>query len=147
MAGHWPSFDIVIGKAMRYFDNSLWRIFIGSPYITQITKRQVDRFVPGRRVPSCQLYVKWAGQQQQPVELAHQVELLGAKEPFNYFLIHPPSVISPIPPPSMWVVGTHLNQIMTCLWWFLPTVGWIQLRGVFPYKQFSSRLSRKAIYW
>ena len=29
----------------------------------QVTKHQVDQFVPGCRVPSCQLYVKWTGQQ------------------------------------------------------------------------------------
>ena len=62
----------------------------------------MDQFVPGRLVPSCQLHVKWNGQQEQSVELAYRVELLGAKEPFNYFLIHPPSVVSPIPPPSMY---------------------------------------------
>ena len=62
----------------------------------QITKRQVDRFEPGRRVPSCQLYVKWTGHQEQPVELAHRVKLLGAKKPFNFFLIRPPSL--PLPP-------------------------------------------------
>ena len=67
----------------------------------QITKHQVDRFVPGRRVPSCQLYVKWTGGQEQPVELVHRVELLGAKEPFNFFLIRPPSLPSPLTPQSM----------------------------------------------
>ena len=58
----------------------------------QITKSQVDRFVPGGRVPSCQLYVKWTGQQEQPIELVHRVKLLGAKEPNNYFLMRPPAL-------------------------------------------------------
>ena len=58
----------------------------------QITKSQVDRFVPGGRVPSCQLYVKWTGQQGQPVELVHRVKLLGAKEPNNFFLMRPPAL-------------------------------------------------------
>ena len=71
----------------------------------QITKRQVDRFVPGRRVPSCQLYVKWTGQQEPPVELAHRVKLLGAKKPFNFFLIRPPSL--PLPPPLPPLQGMH----------------------------------------
>jgi len=31
--------------------------------------------------------VKWTGQQEQPVELVHRVKLLGAKEPFNFFMI------------------------------------------------------------
>ena len=58
----------------------------------QITKRQVDQFVPGHPVPSCQLLVEWTGQQQ-PVELVHRVELLGAKAPYNFFVIR-------IPPPQ-----------------------------------------------
>ena len=60
-------------------------------YFIQITKCQVDQFVPGRRVPSCQLNVKRIGQQaEQSVDLVHRVELLGAKEPFNFFSIQPP---------------------------------------------------------
>lgn len=51
----------------------------------QVTKHQVDQFVPGCQVPSCQLFVKWTGQQGPPVELAHSVDLLGVKEPFNFF--------------------------------------------------------------
>ena len=68
----------------------------------QITKHQVDRFVPGRLVPSCQLYVKWTREKEQPVELLHRVQLLGAKEPFN-FLIRPPS---PLVAQSMIVFNT-----------------------------------------
>jgi len=67
----------------------------------QITKRQVDEFVPGRLVPSCQLYAKLTGQQEQSVELVHRVELLGAKEPFNFFLIRPPSLPSLLTTQSM----------------------------------------------
>jgi len=59
-----------------------------------ITQHQVDRFVPGQRVPSCQLYVKWIGQQEQPVELVHRVDLLGAKEP-NFLLIQVPGLRPP----------------------------------------------------
>jgi len=58
-----------------------------------ITKHQVDQFIPGRRVPSCQLDAKWTGQQEQPVQLEHVVELLGVKEPNNFFVIR-------IPPPQ-----------------------------------------------
>ena len=53
----------------------------------QITKRQVDQFVPGRPMPCCQLLIeltKW------PVQLEHRVELLGAKEPNNFFVIQMP---------------------------------------------------------
>ena len=63
-----------------------------SVLLCQITKRQVDQFVPGRQVPCCLLSVKWIGQQEQPVELVHRVQLLGAKEPFDFFLIQPPAV-------------------------------------------------------
>ena len=51
--------------------------------------------MPGRRVPSCQLHVKWTGQQGKPPELEHRVELQGAKEPFNFFLISLPALLSP----------------------------------------------------
>lgn len=60
----------------------------------QIKKCQVDQYVPGSRVPSCQLYAKWTGRQGQPVELTHRVELLGAKDPCSYFLIRPPTLQS-----------------------------------------------------
>ena len=66
-------------------------------YFQQITKQQVDKFVPGRQVPSCQLHVEWNGQQKQPAQLAHRVELIGARNPFNFFLISLPAVQ---PPPS-----------------------------------------------
>ena len=63
-------------------------------YLQQITKSQVDHFVPDGRVPSCQLHLEWHGQQEQPVELAHRVKLLGAKEPNNWIVIfiQPPSL-------------------------------------------------------
>ena len=58
----------------------------------QISKNQVDHFVPGSQVPSCQLYVEWTRQQEQPVQLMHRVKLLGAKEPNNFFLIRIPAL-------------------------------------------------------
>jgi len=64
-------------------------------FVKQITKNQVDRFVPGCRVPSCQLYVQWSGQQQQPMELVHRVDLLGAKQPYNFFFIRRPTLQPP----------------------------------------------------
>ena len=57
----------------------------------QISKNQVDHFVPGSQLPSCQLYVEWTGQQERPPELLHRVKLLGAKEPNNFFLIRLPT--------------------------------------------------------
>ena len=61
-------------------------------YFKQITKKQVDKFVPGRRVPSCQLHVKWTRQQEPPPELEHRIVLRGAKKPFNFFLISLPAL-------------------------------------------------------
>ena len=66
----------------------------------QISKNQVDHFVPGSQVPSCQLYVEWTRQQEQPVQLMHRVKLLGAKEPNNFFLIR-------IPAPQGWHVTVN----------------------------------------
>ena len=60
-------------------------------FFLQITKDQVDHFVPGSQVPSCQLYVEWTRQQEQPVQLMYRVKLLGAKEPNNFFLIRIPA--------------------------------------------------------
>ena len=64
--------------------------------LLQIMKYQVDRFLPGKRVPACQLSVKWSGQQQQSVELMYSMKLVGAKEPFNFFFIQSPAS-TPIP--------------------------------------------------
>jgi len=50
-------------------------------------KYEVDCFVPGKRVPSCQLYVKRNRQQEQSDELSYSIKLVGAKEPFNFFYI------------------------------------------------------------
>ena len=57
----------------------------------QISKNQVDHFVPGSQLPSCQLYVEWTGQQERPMQLIYRVKLLGAKEPNNFFLIRLPA--------------------------------------------------------
>ena len=60
----------------------------------KIKKVQVDRFVPGCRIPSCQLHVKRTGQQ--PAELMHRIKLQGAKDPYNFFLIRLPAVQPPL---------------------------------------------------
>ena len=56
----------------------------------QITRDQVDHFVPGSQLPSCQLYVKWSGRLGMPKELLHKVTLQGAKESHNWILLQPP---------------------------------------------------------
>ena len=43
--------------------------------------------MPGRLGPYCQFHLKWTGQQKEPVELIHRVNLLGAKKPYDFFLI------------------------------------------------------------
>ena len=50
---------------------------------------EVDQFVPGKRISSCQLYAKLNGQQEQSAELPYSMKLVGAKEPFNF--IHSPA--------------------------------------------------------
>lgn len=43
----------------------------------QVTNKEVDKFVVGKRVPSCQLRLEWVGTGQ-PVSLFHHVTLKGA---------------------------------------------------------------------
>ena len=69
----------------------------------QIMKYEVDWFVPWKRVPSCQLYIKWNGQQEQSDELLYSIQLVGAKEPFNFFLIHSPATTP--------LLGVHVCMI------------------------------------
>ena len=54
--------------------------------ILQITKKEVDSFSPGRRIPSCQLKAQWT-KKSKPSQFTHKVTLEGAKEPSNYFCI------------------------------------------------------------
>lgn len=54
----------------------------------QITKKQVDTFKPGqqeKRVPYCRLQMKLKAKN--VIELVHNVELKGAKSPFDFFTI------------------------------------------------------------
>ena len=54
----------------------------------QITKEQVDTFKPrqqGQRVPYCRLQMKLKAKNF--IELVHNVELQGAKSPFDFFTI------------------------------------------------------------
>ena len=52
----------------------------------QVKKSQVDNYRGGQRVPHCQLRLQWKGGEQ-PVVLCHKLELVGAKEPFNFLTI------------------------------------------------------------
>ena len=50
----------------------------------------MDNFKTGRRIPTCQLKLEWI-KEKNPVNLDYRLNLLGAKEPFNfmYFSISP----------------------------------------------------------
>jgi len=85
------------------FGLSLSELFYLANIFLQITKNGVDQFVPGKRVPSCQLYVKQNGQQEQSDELSYRIYLVGAKEPFNFFYIYP-TASTPLP-------GTYISAI------------------------------------
>ena len=79
--------------------------------LLQIMKYQVDRFVPGKRVPACQLSVKWSGQQQQSVELMYSMKLVGAKEPYNFFFIQSPAST---PIPGSYLPAFSIRYIVHC---------------------------------
>jgi len=54
----------------------------------QVKKEQVDRYSDGRRIPSCQISVHWAGieQKEKAVRSFHKVTLKGTREP-SFFQI------------------------------------------------------------
>ena len=82
-------------------------------YFQQITKEQVNNFVPNCEDPNyCQLNVKWIGQQEQPEELMHRVKLLGAKEPFDFFVIRLPPDLELSP--SHFAGGMYEVQCFVC---------------------------------
>ena len=54
----------------------------------QVIKRNVDSFEPGKMIPNCQLSAEFSSSAGQKVpSLKHRVKLLGAKDPFDTFLI------------------------------------------------------------
>ena len=76
----------------------------------QITKKQVDTFKPGQqgqqenRVPYCRLQMKLKAKNF--IELVHNVELKGAKSPFDFFTIT-------CPPKGKCYYS--INVILTCM--------------------------------
>ena len=55
----------------------------------------VDSFEPGKMIPNCQLFAKFSsGAGQEVPSLKHCVKLLGAKDPYDTFLILPPAAMS-----------------------------------------------------
>ena len=55
---------------------------------SQIIKKKVDNFQPGKMIPSCQLNVTFTSSNSTEVSsLKHCVKLLGAKKPYDMFNI------------------------------------------------------------
>jgi len=84
-------------------------------------RHQVDHFIPGHWVPSCQLSVEWTREQEQPIKLVHRVKLVGAKEPFNFFSIQSPAMsLSPqgldFIPCTVIYAGPLLEQSCNSIW-------------------------------
>ena len=52
--------------------------------MSQISRSDVDQCEPGKWIPECQLRVQWEKDDQKPVRLKHKVELIGAKEPYDF---------------------------------------------------------------
>ena len=59
----------------------------------QVTKKHVDNYQPGKRIPSCQLLAEYDFAGVKVVPLRYRVKLLGAKEPHDMFTftVTPPS--------------------------------------------------------
>jgi hypothetical protein len=51
----------------------------------QITKREVDRFKKGKRIPSCLLLAKYEGETVS--DLVHPVKLNGTRDPYDNLII------------------------------------------------------------
>ena len=51
----------------------------------QVTKNEVDSYLPGKRIPHCELAAHSLGES--VTRLVHQIVLLGAKPPHNKFTL------------------------------------------------------------
>ena len=60
----------------------------------QISREDVDQFLPGRVMPECQLVVQWERDGQRPVRLRQKVDLTGARAPhtFIYLIVNPGNI-------------------------------------------------------
>ena len=56
----------------------------------KVMKKKVDSFEPGKMIPSCQLSAEFLSSLRKVPSLKHHIKLLGAKEPYDSFLIKPP---------------------------------------------------------
>lgn len=101
-------------------DKSFYIILFG-----QVTKKQVDKFVVGKRVPSCQLRLEWVGTGW-PVVLFHHVTLKGAKEPFNCLAIE--SDVHPLTQqPPQGIPLTNIGTFKSCPRNALDQKPWLRL--------------------
>ena len=54
----------------------------------QVTKQQVDQFEHGKVPPGCQLLAHFSSQKKNNIpDVSYQINLRGAKSPYNYFVI------------------------------------------------------------
>ena len=55
-------------------------------YSHQILRECVDDFVPGACIPpKCELLVEWDYTDKEPVRLRYRINLIGAREPYNFY--------------------------------------------------------------
>ena len=54
-------------------------------FVHQISRKDVDHFEPGLCYPECELLVEWELKDQKPIRLRHRINLIGAREPYNFF--------------------------------------------------------------
>ena len=57
--------------------------------LSQIIKKKVDNFQPGKMIPSCRLNVSFTLSEITEPSLRYCVKLLGAKKPYDMFKIVP----------------------------------------------------------
>ena len=76
----------------------------------QITKKAVDSYRTGQRIPSCQLRAEWT-EQSKPLQLKYQMTLEGAKKPYNYLCI----VLDCDPNPPAGIPSNLLDQYVYAL--------------------------------
>ena len=55
-------------------------------YPHHILREYVDDFVPGTCIPpKCELLVEWDYKDKEPVRLRYKINLIGAREPYNFY--------------------------------------------------------------
>ena len=88
-------------------------------HCTQIIKKKVDSYESGRRIPSCQLRLKWT-KSQPPVDIQHRVNLHGARDPPNYITI----LSDPLPQGKQVLIVIHaVTHDVSCDDTFLRVLG------------------------